>query len=105
MEVGEVPKGIRWSAEAGGPPKVRIGGVSGRGQGPTIKGAFYCGVPTLSEGGSHSHILLWQVPISFFSRLHESSNPRPQGPILKWGALSLPTELAQLVVRVLPTSI
>ena len=36
MEVGEVPKGIRWSAEAGGPPKVRIGGVSGRGRGPTI---------------------------------------------------------------------
>ena len=33
MEVGEVPKGIRWSAEAGGPPKVRI--VSGRGRGPT----------------------------------------------------------------------
>ena len=26
MEVGEVPKGIRWSAEAGGPPKVIIGG-------------------------------------------------------------------------------
>ena len=37
MEVGEVPKRIRWSAEAGGPPKVRIGGVSGRGRGPTIK--------------------------------------------------------------------
>ena len=37
MEVGEVPKGIRWSAEAGGPPKVRIGGVSGRGWGPTDK--------------------------------------------------------------------
>ena len=36
MEVGEVPKGIRWSAKAGGPPKVRIGGVSGRGRGPTI---------------------------------------------------------------------
>ena len=35
MEVGEVPKGIRWSAEAGGPPKVRIGGVNGRGRGPT----------------------------------------------------------------------
>ena len=35
MEVGEVPKGIRWSAKAGGPPKVRIGGVSGRGRGPT----------------------------------------------------------------------
>ena len=35
MEVGEVPKGIRWSAEAEGPPKVRIGGVSGRGRGPT----------------------------------------------------------------------
>ena len=64
-----------------------------------------CGVPTLSEGGSHSQILLWKVPIAFFFRLHESSNPRPQGPILKWGALSLPTELAQLVVRVLPTSI
>ena len=43
-----------------------------------------CGVPTLSEGGSHSQILLWQVPIAFFFRLHESSNPRPQGPILKW---------------------
>ena len=36
MEVGEVPKGIRWSTEVGGPPKVRIGGVSGRGQGPTL---------------------------------------------------------------------
>ena len=35
MEVGEVPKGIRWTAEAGGPPKVRIGGVNGRGRGPT----------------------------------------------------------------------
>ena len=43
MEVGEVPKGIRWSAKAGGPPKVRIGGVSGRGQGPTIKGASLVG--------------------------------------------------------------
>ena len=43
MEVGEVPKGMRWSAEAGGPPKVRIGGVSGRGRGPTIKGAFHPG--------------------------------------------------------------
>ena len=42
MEVGEVPKGIRWSAKAGGPPKVIIGGVSSRGRGPTIKGAFYC---------------------------------------------------------------
>ena len=41
MEVGEVSKGIRWSAEARGPPKVRIGGVSGRGRGPTIKGAFF----------------------------------------------------------------
>ena len=37
MEVGEVPKGIRWSAKAGGPPKVRIGGVSGRGRGPTFQ--------------------------------------------------------------------
>ena len=36
MEVGEVPKGIRWSAEAGGPPNVRIGGVSGRGRCPTL---------------------------------------------------------------------
>ena len=35
--MGEVPKGIRWSAEAGGPPKVRIGGVSGRGRGLTQK--------------------------------------------------------------------
>ena len=49
MEVGEVPKGIRWSAEAGGPPKVRIGGVSGRGQGPIIKGAFYCGTPASAD--------------------------------------------------------
>ena len=40
MEVGEVPKGIRWSAEAGGPPKVRIGGVSGRGRGPTYGFSF-----------------------------------------------------------------
>ena len=36
MEVGEVPKGIRWSTEAEGPPKVRIGGVSGRGWGPKL---------------------------------------------------------------------
>ena len=36
MEVGEVPKGIRWSAETGGPSKVRIGEVSGRGRGLTI---------------------------------------------------------------------
>ena len=40
MEVGEVPKGIRWSAEAVGPPKVRIGGVSGRGRGPTVNFQF-----------------------------------------------------------------
>ena len=33
MVVGEVPKGIRWSAEAGGPPKVRIGGARTRGWG------------------------------------------------------------------------
>ena len=46
MEVGEVPKGIRWSAKAGGPPNVRIGGVSGRSRGLTIKGAFYCEDPT-----------------------------------------------------------
>ena len=39
MEVGEVPKGIRWLAKAGGPPKVRIGGVSDRGRGPTVWGA------------------------------------------------------------------
>ena len=42
MEVGEVPKGIRWSAEAGGPPKVRICGVSGRGQGPTPPICIHC---------------------------------------------------------------
>ena len=29
---------------------------------------------------SHSQALLWQVPIAFFFGLHESSNPRPQGP-------------------------
>ena len=46
-----------------------------------------------NEPWSHSQILLWQVPIAFFFRLHESLNPRPHGPILKWGALSLPTEL------------
>ena len=39
MEVGEVPKGIRWSTEAGGPPKVRIGGVSGLDRGPTVDGS------------------------------------------------------------------
>ena len=33
MEVGEVPKGIRWSAKAGGPPKVRIGEARTRGWG------------------------------------------------------------------------
>ena len=54
MEVGEVPKGIRWSAEAGGPPKVRIGGVSGRGRGPTDR-IVKC-VSTLqndNKGGIH----------------------------------------------------
>ena len=30
MEVGEVSKGIRWSTEAGGPPKVIIGGARTR---------------------------------------------------------------------------
>ena len=71
MEVGEVPKGIRWSAEARGPPKVIIGGVNGRGRGPTIKGAFYCGVHTLRDssgypsGGSHSWDIL--IPIEFLS--------------------------------------
>ena len=43
MEVGEVPKGIRWSAKAGGPPKVRIGGVSGRARGPTLQAFEYLG--------------------------------------------------------------
>ena len=44
----------------------------------------------LPAGGLHSLTgLLRQVPIALFFRLHESSNPRPQGPILKWGALSL----------------
>ena len=34
MVVGEVPeRRIRWSAEAGGQPKVRIGGASTRGGG------------------------------------------------------------------------
>ena len=56
MEVGEVPKGIRWSAEAGGPPKVRIGGVSGRGRGPTIKGVFYC--DDSSSVGTH-YVRTW----------------------------------------------
>ena len=58
MEVGEVPKGIRWSAEAGGPPKVRIGWVNGRGRGPTIKGAFFIvrSPPrVLPAGGAHRH--------------------------------------------------
>ena len=45
MEVGEVPKGIRWSAKVGGPPKVRIGGARTEGGVVTIKGAFYCGTP------------------------------------------------------------
>ena len=58
MEVGEVPKGIRWSAKAGGPPKVRIGGVSGRGRGPTIKGAFYYDDPTLGSVGTH-YVSTW----------------------------------------------
>ena len=40
MEVGEVPKGIRWSAEAGGPLKVRIGGAAAEAGALTIKGAF-----------------------------------------------------------------
>ena len=60
MEVGEVPKGIRWSAEAGGPPKVKIGGVSGRGQGLTIKGAFYCGTPASAADPTYSDF--WWTP-------------------------------------------
>ena len=59
MEVGEVPKGIRWSAKAGGPPKVRIGGVSGRGRGLTLGtlihpySIMYC---TLSRDGVLQYI-------------------------------------------------
>ena len=53
MEVGEVPKGIRWLAEVGGPPKVRIGGVSGRGRGLTmnVTGLYFssCGFDDDSE--------------------------------------------------------
>ena len=53
MEVGEVPKGIRWSAKAGGPPKVRIGGVSGRGRGPTVVQWFKSLGETPMTGFSH----------------------------------------------------
>ena len=71
MEVGEVPKGIRWSAKAGGPPKVRIGGVSGRGRGLTIKSAFYCESPT--PGPTHlwspltGIVMASPLPFSFAS--------------------------------------
>ena len=42
------------------------------------------------------------MPFSFASVRARTQDQRD---ILKWGALSLPTELAQLVVRVLPISI
>ena len=77
--------GGTWQAKAGVGP-MKGGGCYNK------KGAFYCESPTHLVV-SHSQVLLWQVPIAFFFRLRESSNPRPQGPILKWGALSLPTEL------------
>ena len=58
MEVGEVPKGIRWSAEAGGPPKVRISGSCTRGWGRHNKRHLFIvrspprGLPA---GGAHRH--------------------------------------------------
>ena len=77
-----------------------------RGWGPYKKGAFFVapppgplrrGVVPLTGYRGMSHAL--------FFRLRESST-QDQRNILKWGALSLPTELlAQLVVRVLPISI
>ena len=75
MEVGEVPKGIRWSTEAGGPPKVRIGGVSGRGRGPTIKGAFLLWEltpPILTFGGppaSADHLIPFGTSPTSMARL------------------------------------
>ena len=64
MEVGEVPKGIRWSAEAGGPPKVRIGGVRGRGRGPTIKGAFHYEGPTPGPTRRWAPLTHWTIGAS-----------------------------------------
>ena len=73
MEVGEVPKGIRWSAKAGGPPKVRIGGVSGRGRGPIIKGAFYCGTPASAADPTYSDF--WWTPGPWPTTLSPSGPP------------------------------
>ena len=66
MEVGEVPKGIRWSAKAEGPPKVRIGGVSGRGRGLTPSTSWMGGTwqakawvgPMKGGGCLNSHVLI-----------------------------------------------
>ena len=58
MEVGEVPKGIRWSAEAGGPPKVRIGGVNGRGRCPTEEKLYACGTAA-AVWSSSNNSKLW----------------------------------------------
>ena len=56
------------------------------------------------EGWSHSQAIgACPLPFSFASVRARTQDQRD---ILKWGALSLPTELvAQLVVRVLPISI
>ena len=64
MEVGEVSKGIRWSAKAGGPPKVPIGGVSGRGRGPTIKRHLLLWDPGLVTGllrTQKQHNAIWVI--------------------------------------------
>ena len=75
------------------------------------KAPFYCEstTPGPTHTGSHPHvvsthrnIMASPLPFSFASVRARTQNHRD---ILKWGALSLPTELAQLVVRVLPISI
>ena len=69
--------------------------------------AFYCEVPpfiSLQVGPTHRYCYCRsQQPFSFASMRARTHDPK--GLLQKWGALSLPTELAHLVVRVLPTSV
>ena len=72
------------------------------------RGRYNCGVPpfiSLQVGPTHRYCYgRSHLPFSFASMRARTHDPK--GLLLKWGALSLPTELvAQLVVRVLPTSI
>ena len=115
MEVGEVPKGIRWSAKAGGPPKVRIGGVSGRGRGPTIKGAFYFGTPASAADPTYSDFWwtpgLSRPPYPLRDLPHFHGSPRTWDLGIKHQILTkwVPTELLgiknQILMKWVPTEL